>query len=417
MRIRRKHILFLCGAILACVAGALIAGGVRSSHPEDVSASSPTAPHAAVAKVARETIASTLSIAGEFLPYQEVELHAKVAGYIRKINVDIGDHVHTGQVMAILEVPELKAQVQQADAEVRHSGDEIDRADQEVKRAKANYIAVHAAYLRLKQAGEQRPGLIAEQELDDALAKDGSAEAQMEAAKSASSAAKQQLDVSKASREHYSAMSDYSRIIAPFDGVVTWRYADTGALIQAGTSNESSMPVVKLAQIDVLRLRIPVPESLASSVREGEPAEIRVQATGKVLHGKVTRFTNSLDRSTRSMQVEVDLPNPGYELSPGMYANVSLRVQNQPNALTIPVQALKKTATKNLVLIVNSEDRVEQREITLGIEDPDRVQVLSGLNESDRVIVGNLASFQPGQKVVPKLSTMVDAKYSETEAQ
>jgi len=220
--------------------------------------------------VGRAPLSNTLSIAGEFLPYQEVELHAKVSGYIRNINVDIGDRVRKGQVLAILEIPELVAQLQAAGAGVRHSQEEITRAQNDVSRAEADHAALHAGAARLRQASEARPGLIAEQELDDATAKDRSAEAQVEAAKSALSASRQQLEVSQADERHYAALSEYSRITAPFDGVVTWRYADTGSLIQAGTSNVSSMPVVKLSQANVLRLRIPVPESLAASVRDGE---------------------------------------------------------------------------------------------------------------------------------------------------
>jgi multidrug efflux pump subunit AcrA (membrane-fusion protein) len=213
-------------------------------------------------KVRRAPLSNTLSIAGEFLPYQEVELHAKVAGYIKNINVDIGDHVHAGQVLAVLEIPELVAELQGAGAGVRHSQQEIMRAQNEVNGAEADYAALHAAATRLRQASDARPGLIAAQELDDATAKDRSAEAQVEGAKSALAASRQQLEVSQADQQHYAALSDYSRITAPFDGVVTWRYADTGSLIQAGTSNISSLPVVKLSQVDMLRLRIPVPESL-----------------------------------------------------------------------------------------------------------------------------------------------------------
>ena len=203
---------------------------------------------------------------------------------------------------------------------------------------------MHAAATRLKQASEARPGLIAEQELDDATAKDRSTEAQVESAKSALAAARQQLEVSQADQQHFAALSEYSRITAPFDGVVTWRYADTGSLIQAGTSNASSMPVVKLSQVNVLRLRIPVPESLAGSVRDGEPADIRVKATDEHFSGKVIRSTDSLDRSTRTMQVEVDVPNADYKLTPGMYADVSLRVQNDPDALTLPLQAIIRSS-------------------------------------------------------------------------
>jgi len=219
------------------------------------------------------------------------------------------------------------------------------------------------------------------------------------------------LEVSQADQQHYAALSEYSRIAAPFDGVVTWRYADTGALIQAGTSNASSMPVVKLSQVNVLRLRIPVPESLTSSVRDGEPADIRVKATDEHISGKVIRSTDSLDRSTRTMQVEVDVPNRDYKLSPGMYADVSLRIQNDANALTLPLQAINRNADKTTVLLVDSQNDVEEREIHTGIEGSNRMQILSGLKEGDRVIVGNLGEYRPGQHVEPQMSTMADEKY------
>jgi RND family efflux transporter MFP subunit len=397
------------GLMAACLITATACGHSGGSSS---SVSADALPRAAVVQVRRAPLSNTLSIAGEFLPYQEVELHAKVAGYIKNINVDIGDRVHTGQVLAVLEIPELTAELQAARAGVRHSQEEITRAQNEVSRAEADHAALHAAAARLKQASEARPGLIAEQELDNTMAKDRSAEAQVEAAKSALAASRQQLEVSQADQQHYAALSEYSRITAPFDGVVTWRYADTGSLIQAGTSNVSSMPVVKLSQVSVLRLRIPVPESLAGSVRDGEPADIRVKATDKHFSGKIIRSTDSLDRSTRTMQVEVDVPNGDYKLTPGMYADVSLRVQNDPNALTLPLQAINRGADKTTVLLVNSQNHVEQREIHTGIEGSDRIQILSGLNEGDRVIVGNLGAYRPGQHVDPKMSTMADEGYT-----
>jgi RND family efflux transporter MFP subunit len=161
-----------------------------------------------------------------------------------------------------------------------------------------------------------------------------------------------------------------------------------------------------------LRLRIPVTESLAASVRDGEPADIRVKATDERFTGKVMRSTDSLDRSTRTMQVEVDVPNQDYKLTPGMYADVSLRVQNDPNALTLPLQAINRGADKTTVLLVNSQNHVEEREIHTGIEGSDRIQILSGLNEGDRVIVGNLGKYRPGQHVDPKASAMAEEKYT-----
>src|ERR1700690_155340 len=399
-------------AVPAAVAVLLASAGCGPSGRSSATVSADAAPRAAVVKVRHTPLSNTLAIPGEFLPYQEVELHAKVAGYIRNINVDIGDRVRKGQVLAVLEIPELVAQLQAASAGVRHSEQEIVHAQNEVSRAEAEYAALHSAATRLRQASEARPGLIAEQELDDATAKDRSAEAQVEGAKSALSASRQQLEVSQADQQHYAALSEFSRITAPFDGVVTWRYADTGSLIQAGTSNISSLPVVKLSQIDVLRLRIPVPESLAASVRDGEPADIRVKATDKHFSGKIIRSTDSLDRSTRTMQVEVDVPNQDYKLTPGMYADVSLRVQNDPNALTLPLQSINRGEDRTTVLLVNSQNHVEEREIHTGIEGSDRIQILSGLNEGDRVIVGNLSKYRPGQLVDPKVSTMADEKYT-----
>lgn len=414
MQIRMKHAALVLGASVACVGiGALVLRRVHADVPSQGIGGASAAPRAAIAVVKREAVTNTLSIAGEFLPYQDIELHAKVSGYIRKINVDIGDRVKTGQVLAVLEVPELNAQVVGADAGVRHSQEEILRAQNEVVRAKATHKALHEEARRLEQVAKERPELIAQQEIDDAEAKDLSAEAQVEAAKSALAAAKQQLEVSKATHSQFTAMQDYSRIIAPFDGVVTWRYADTGALIQAGTSNANSAPVVKLAQVNVLRLRIPVPESLGDSVHIGTEGSIRVQATGERFTAKVARFTSSFDRSTRTMQVEFDIANPNYKLSPGMYADVVLEIQKRADAITVPVQAVTYNNDKRSVLVVDDQNRVQVRQIQTGIEDPNRVEVVAGLSPGDRVIVGNLGAYQPGQRVDPKPSRMAGVQVDE----
>ncbi len=250
MQVRRNHKLLVFGAALLClVAAFVVVERVRAGAPSHTHNGRDVIP-AAFAVARRAPIGNTFSVAGEFDPYQEIEVHAKVAGYIRKINVDIGDHVKTGQVLAVLEVPELVAQLQGAGAGVRHSRQEMQRAQNEVSRDEAQHAALHANWLRLEQASKARPGLIAQQELDDAQSKDQASEAQVDSAKSALAAAQQQLEMSQANNSQVSAMSDYTRITAPFDGVVTWRYADTGSLVQAGTSNNNSAPVVKLAQVE-----------------------------------------------------------------------------------------------------------------------------------------------------------------------
>ena len=179
------------GALLVALP-CVVFTGCKEKQPESVRAT------ASVVTASRASLANTLTVAGEFLPYQEVELHAKVAGYIRQINVDIGDKVKQGQVLATLDVPELQAQVLGAQAGVRQTQAEIVRSTNDVARAKANYAALHSAAERLQHASEARPGLVAQQELDDAQAKDQAAAAQVDAAKSTLTAMQQQLGVSQA---------------------------------------------------------------------------------------------------------------------------------------------------------------------------------------------------------------------------
>lgn len=401
-----------CKGALPLVCCLLFTAGCHDDRQPSRSEEAPAAP---VVVVKRGQLANTLQVAGEFIPYQEVELHAKVAGYIKRINVDIGDRVKAGQVLATLDIPELEAQVQGATAGVRQTREQITRARSEVQQAEANYEALHSESQRLQQAAKAQPGLIAEQELDDARAKDQAAAAQVDAAKSGLSATQQQLGVSQADQQHYSSLADYSRITAPFSGVVTWRYADTGALIQAGTSNAGSMPVVKVAEIDKLRLRLPVPEALAPFVRVGDTAQIQVQALNKDFSGTVTRDTDALDPSTRTMQVEIDVPNPKGVLQPGMYAQVTLNIARAGNALVVPVQAVDESGTQPAVMLVDGSNHVQKRTVQVGISTANSTEILRGLEAGDRVIATNLSSYQPGELVQPRLDTMTS--FHESEAQ
>jgi RND family efflux transporter MFP subunit len=360
--------------------------------------------------VGREPLSNRLEVAGEFLPFQEVEIHAKVAGYIHKIHVDIGDLVHSGQLLAELEVPEMTAQVEGAQAVVQRSQEDILSAKSALARATADYAALHAEYDRLKQASEARPGLIAQQELDDAQAKDLSAKAQVEAARSDLASREQGLGAAQADHRHYASLADYSRITAPFDGIVTWRYADTGTLLQAGTANSGSMPVIKLAQVNVLRLRLPVPESLAGYVHIGDTARIHVQATGEQLTGKVARTTGELDLATRSLQVEIDLDNKDGRLTPGMYANVTLDIQRSGNGLTIPVEAVDRSQSAPFAFAVNQQGHIEKRTLHLGMETPRFIEVVDGLQEGERVVAAKLSSFQPGEAVEAREATAPSEK-------
>lgn len=358
----------------------------------------------AVALVKRTAIANSLSLSGAFRPYQQVDVHAKVAGYIRQIYVDVGDHVKAGQILAILEVPELNAQVAGARADIRRDQDAIRRSESEIQRAQSTYTAYHSSYTRLKQASESRPGLIAEQELDDSLAKDKEGEAQTESARATLAESQSQLAVAHAALDRLSALEAYSRITAPFAGVVTKRYADTGALIQAGTASETqSMPVVQLEEWSRLRLVVPVPESAVPALQLGSVVKVHVSAMNRDFDGKVARFADSLDEETRTMHTEIDVENADGTLKDGMYAVAKITLKQQNDALTVPVQALDRNSSGATVLIVDAQGRVELRQVKLGVEGSNRVEVVSGLTENDRVIIGNRSELHPGEKVSPKL--------------
>src|SRR6266436_5184249 len=360
-------------------------------------------PPAAVVRADRHNVGSTLSIAGEFKPFQDVDVHAKVAGYIRQIYVDVGDHVKAGQTIAVLEVPELAAQLTGAEAAVRAAQEQVRKAQGDLQRAQSAHAAAHSGYTRLKQAADARAGLVAQQEVDDSEAKDLETEGQTASAEAEIAAAKQQLEMAQANQKQYAAMAGYTRIVAPFAGVITNRYADTGALIAAGTSSSTqAIPVVRLAETSKLRLVLPVPESVAGQIHLGDPVKVRVQALDQEIEGRVSRFADSLDRQTRTMETEIDFDNRTGRLISGMYTETRLSLREKKNALTISLEAVSRDGEEATVLAVNAENVVEERKVRLGVEDSARVEVLSGLSEGERVIIGNRSEYHNGQKIQPK---------------
>ena len=362
-------------------------------------------PSARVEPVQRGSIEHMLTLAGQFQPYQVVDVHAKVSGYIRHIYVDIGDKVRAGQLLAVLEVPELDAQVKGTVAEFARSKDEITRAEHDVVRSQSEHQSLHADYIRLKQAAAAQPGLIAEQELDDAQSKDLASQAQIDAAKAALAAAHRQSESAGADNERVHDLEAYTNVVAPLNGVIVWRYADTGALIQAGTTSDvQSLPLVKLSQSDLLRLRLPVPEDDVRYIHEGDEVQVHVDAVNRTFTGKVVRFTRDVSLATRTMETEVDVENNDLSLTPGMYANTQIQLAHHDNVLTIPVQAVIQNGNQASVLVVDGQNRVQARAVQLGIQSSSRVEVLSGLSEGEQVITGGQANYQPGEQVRPRLA-------------
>lgn len=392
---------FSCSIFPICLAVACVLP-FAGCHSDDRSTNAHAAetPTATVAAVTRASIVHRLNLAGQFQPYQVVDVHAKVSGYIRHIYVDIGDKVRQGQVIAVLEVPELDAQLRGTVAELARSKDEITREQHEVARAESQHSALHNDYKRLKQASEAQPGLIAEQELDDAQSKDLASEAQVDSAKSALAAAMQQSEGAKADNERVGDLADYTKVTAPLDGVIVWRYADTGALIQAGTSSDTqSLPIVKLSQSSLLRLRLPIPEDAVEFVHEGATVQVNVDAIHRSFEGKVVRFTRNLTLATRTMETEIDVENKDLSLTPGEYANTTIELERHDHVLTIPVQAVIRNGNESSVLVVDASHHVQTRNISTGLQGSNLVEVRSGLAEGDLVITGNQSNYQPGEPV------------------
>ena len=364
------------------------------------------APVAAVVKVARGNIADSLEIASEFQPFQEVDVYAKVSGYIQKLYVDYGTHVKQGQILAVLEIPELQQQLQQDEASVRRSDQELTRAHEDLNRAQSAYTVAHLTYTRLADVQKSRPELVAQQEIDVARGKDLEADADVSAQKAALAAAEDALVAAKAALGKDQAMFDYARMTAPFDGVITQIYARTGALLPAGTASTSKgdSALCRLAQNSLLRLVIPVPERAVPNIQIGQGVAVAVSGVNRTFEGKIVRFSDQIDMTTRTMHTEVDVPNSKYELVSGMYASVKIPLHSAAKVLTLPIQAVQAgEAGKGTVLLVDSNNKIETRSVTLGLQSASDIEITSGLQENETVIFGAQGQFKNGEVVSPKL--------------
>jgi RND family efflux transporter MFP subunit len=211
--------------------------------------------------------------------------------------------------------------------------------------------------------------------------------------------------VAKAEHTRLQTMRNYVTITAPFSGTVTRRYANVGSMIQAGIASQSqAMPLVRLSQISTLRLSLPVPESIASTVRLGRPVEVRVKSLARTFAGRVARFAARVDPATRTMITEVDVPNPSGVIMPGMYAEVALQLKNQRGVLTAPLDAVERAGAGTRVYVVDDSGVIRVVPVQLGIEDSASVEILSGVEEAQHVIIGRKAGLNAGDRVSPKIA-------------
>lgn len=326
-------------------------------------------PHVLVIHPQRADMRRTITLPGDLVGYYQSALYSKVTGYLKEIYVDKGDSVKAGQVLAVIEVPEL---------------------EQQLERARANLEIAQLTYQRLQKVWKTDSRLIALQDVDIAQSK------YLEA---------------KANVDQLLTLVGYTRIIAPFDGVITERFVDPGALIHAGgpesavaptqgsaRAGGSAAPVVTMARLDKLRIYVYVPQAEVGYIHQGMPATVSVQGLNPgAFRGQVVRFAHSLDLATRTMLTEVDLENPQHTLYPGMYANVTLVLQDHPDTLRIPVTALGGDKSRKVFVVRDGE--LEPVRTTTGLSNGAYVEVTRGLTGRDLVVQTFSYALQQGEHV------------------
>lgn len=381
---------------LLTAAGAAGMMSCRSSPP-------PVAPLPAVpvATAGPATLENNIVLTAEFVPYQQVDVMAKIAGYVKSIKVDIGDHVRQNAVLATLDVPEVQDNVAKAKAAVAGADANIVTAQGALQRAQAGANIASLSFKRIQDVATKDPGLVPRQEVDVAQSRGLEASAELASATSQLRAAQESKSEAEAEYSRAIAMMQYAIIRAPFNGVITKRFANTGSMIQAGTASQTqAMPIVTLAQDDLLRLILPVPVSDVAGIHDGEPVDVNVVSLGRTIQGKVTRYADSIQMATRTMDTEVDVPNHDGTLVPGMYAEVHLHLANLPHVLSVPLDAVDGIGTSVQQTYVVRAGVIHLTTVKTGLQTPTRIQILSGLQRGDEVVVGRHTGLFDGEKVV-----------------
>ncbi len=406
--------------------------------PEGVTPESVRVATVAVTKVVRSDLSRELRFDAEFRPFQDIDLHAHVAGFVQQMNVDVGTKVKAGQIVAVIEIPEFKEELERAQAvRVRAAGDvnraeedarraelEVGKTDAGIKRAEAAHAEARMTYERMAAVNKTQPGLVAQQELDVAQARERTGAAQVEEARAAQAAARAAVAVAKtgipaakdtvavtdADVHRLQAKLAYTKITAPFDGMITRRFADVGDLVRGGLSPSApAVPIARLVSVDKLRLVFPVSASYVARVKAGQTVEITQGQLNRKFTGTVARVAGEVDLATRSMEVQVDVLNPDGALIPGMFASVAIKFDQRDQVLAVPLAAIARGAQAYLY-IVKPDKTLEQRPVKLGIETAAKVEILAGLTEGEFVFMGSRSQVKPGQKVERKVVEILAAE-------
>jgi RND family efflux transporter MFP subunit len=351
---------------------------VLAAETSQTLAGRPIVPAAVVIPAPRETV---VTLPGTLQPITEAPVLARADGYIKRRSVDIGDRVAAGQVLAEIEAPELNQQVLQAAAALDQAKSALEQANANLAQGLANRELARVSAVRYGNL--QKRGIVSRQENDTYQAQYQASDAAVESLRKAVAGAENSISAAQANLARLKDMFSYLKVRAPFAGIVTLRNVDTGTLVTAGNTL-----LFRVAQTGVLRLYINVPQVNASQVRVGQTAELSLnERPGQLFTAKIVRSSDSLDPATRTMLVEVQVPNPRGDLLPGMYANVTLRAARENPPLLIPSEALVARAQGTMAAVVDATGSVHFTPIQVGRDSGTELEVLSGLQEGMQVIV------------------------------
>jgi len=352
-------------------------------------------PRVEVIEVGRSSSMSELQLPGNIEAVTEAPILARADGYIKRRLVDIGDRVQAGQPVAEIEAPELDQQLIQAKANLQQTQAALDQALANEQQGKANLELAKVTASRW--ASLVAAGVVSKQDNDQYQSQYQAQLAGVQSLEKAIAVQRANIGAAEANVSRLDQMQAYRVVKAPFAGVVTLRNVDVGALVNSG-----STLLYRIAQTGTLRTYVNVPQTNASNIHAGQPATLRVtNLPGRSFTGTVARTANSLDPSSRTMLVEVQVPNADGALLPGMYAQVDLSSPRTNAPLLVPGDALMVRADGTQVAIVRPDSTVHLQKIQVGRDYGDRLEVLSGLQMGDRIIANPGDSAREGAKVDP----------------
>jgi len=386
--------------VLALFAIAFVAGYLPLQQREatlraEADAQERGLPRLAVIRVGRGTDRNEIKLPGTMQALTEAPILARTDGYLKRRLVDIGDRVRAGQVVAEIDAPELDQQIHQAEASVGQAEAATDQAQANLEQGKANRELARITAERTKMLTAR--GIAPLQEGDQSQAQLSAQDANVRALEKAILAQRSNLVAGKANLARLQELQGYRLVKAPFDGVITLRNVDVGALVSTG-----STLLYRLAQIGTLRTYINVPQSQVNSVRAGQAAALTVSHfPGRSFRGIVARTANALDPATRTMLVEVDVPNADGALFPGTYAEVDLSGAQVNAPLVVPAAALVFRTDGAQVAVVQADQTVHLQKITVGRDYGDRVEILQGLTEGATILAAPGDAAREGARIVP----------------